>query len=96
MIRLKNKIKNPYPKFFGKGILVLNKYFSEIPPTNPPMLLNANPNPKNLPRKDLLVVLLLNLGIYIDLLNPRYVAGVNLRSLLLDFVDMPKELMIDL
>ena len=46
--------------------------------------------------KYFLVVLLLNLGIYIDLLNPRYVAGVNLRSLLLDFVDMPKELMIDL
>ena len=57
MIRLKNKIKNPYPKFFGKGILALNKYFSAIPPANPPMLLNANPNPKNLPRRDLLVVL---------------------------------------
>ena len=45
-MRLKNKMKNPYPKFFGKGILALNKYFSVIPPTNPPMLLNANPNPK--------------------------------------------------
>ena len=57
MIRLKNKIKNPYPKFIGKGTLALNKYFNTIPPTNPPMLLNANPNPKNLPRSDLMVVL---------------------------------------
>ena len=73
IIRLKNKIKNPYPKFFGKGILALNKYFSAIPPTNPPVLLNANPNPKNFPRKDLMVVLSkksAQIGIMIPTDNP--------------------------
>ena len=50
-------MKNPYPKLFGNGIFVFNKFFRMIPPTKPPRLLNANPKPKNFPLSDLLVVL---------------------------------------
>ena len=50
-------MKSPYPKLFGNGIFVFNKFFRMIPPIKPPRLLNANPMPKNLPLSDLLVVL---------------------------------------
>ena len=38
-------------------MFVFNNVLRIVPPKNPPMLLNANPNPKNFPLNDLFVVL---------------------------------------
>ena len=54
------RTKKPIPKFFGNGISLSSKVLNAIPPIKLPILLKANPSPKNRPRSVMSVVLFKN------------------------------------